>query len=171
MKSTNVVNCFILVTTLLLSSSLNTYGYDLFGSDIGHGILVTTPDQCAAACNGNASCFAWTFVRPPLKNPTSAVCFLKNAVPTPSLNSVCTSNAVCLSGIKRSDGWCGEAPTQNVGGSGVQGQGQVLSCSSGQTCGPKASARRPESWYCFFLPLFDVCKRIKIQTTDFFCQP
>jgi hypothetical protein len=54
MKSTNTVNGFILVTTLLLSASFNAYSYDFFGSDIA-SVLVANPDQCAAACVGNAS--------------------------------------------------------------------------------------------------------------------
>ncbi|MBI5044128.1 MAG: PAN domain-containing protein [Nitrospirae bacterium] len=163
MKVTNTVNSFILAVILLLSANFNAYGYDFFGSDIA-SVLVTTPDQCAAACNGNANCQAWTFVRPPLKHPTSAVCFLKNTVPAPSLNSVCTSNSVCLSGITRSDGWCGETPLRNVGGSGVQGQDQVLSCPSGQSCRPRITQTYETCWFFF------KCRGPKIQTTDFFCQ-
>lgn len=170
MKKPNTVNGFILVTTLLLSPSFNAYGYDFFASDIA-SVLVANPDQCAAACDGNANCLAWTFVRPPLKHPTSPVCFLKNAVPTPSLNSVCTSNSVCLSGIKRSDGWCGETPLRDVGGSGVQGQGEVLSCPSGLTCKSRLPTPKRKPWHCFFLPFLDECQPVKIQTTDFFCQP
>ena len=170
MKNTSPIVGSILAV-MLSFTSVNSHAYDLFGSDIGPGVLVATPDQCAAACDGNASCLAWTFVRPPLKHPTSPVCFLKNAVPTPSLNSTCTSNAVCLSGIKRSDGWCGETPNQNVGGSGVQGQGQVLSCPSGLTCKARVPPPRPKPWYCFFLPFLDECQPVKIQTTDFFCLP
>jgi hypothetical protein len=170
MKSANNINGMFLFATLLFSSSFSAYGYDLFGSDLS-SVLVTTPDQCAAACDANASCLAWTFVRPPLKHPTSAVCFLKNAVPAPSLNSVCTSNAVCLSGVKRSDGWCGETPSRTVGSSGVLGQGPVLSCPSGLTCKSKVTAPKQKPWYCFFMPFLDVCQPVKIQSTDFFCLP
>ncbi|HEY8181857.1 MAG TPA: PAN/Apple domain-containing protein [Thermoanaerobaculia bacterium] len=159
------------VAIMLVSMSLTAYGYDFFGSDISSS-LVTTPNQCSALCDANAACRAWTFVRPPLKNPTSAVCFLKSAVPAPSLNATCTSNAVCLSGIKRTDMWCGESPARNAPGSTtVMGQGAVLSCPTGFGCGPKmiSTTKNTVCWFLIFpYPCHEV---VKIQTTDFFCLP
>jgi hypothetical protein len=152
---------------LVLAAYPDVHAYDFFGSDLA-GVLVVTPDQCAAECDRNASCAAWTFVRPPLKHPTSPVCYLKSAVVAPSLNSVCTSNAVCLSGIKRSDGWCGETPLQNVGSSGVPGQGQVLSCPAWQSCRPRTIPGKPEVCWFLFFPY--PCHGQTSQTTGFFCQ-
>ncbi|MEI7869372.1 MAG: PAN domain-containing protein [Candidatus Methylumidiphilus sp.] len=161
MKSINSVNRFFIFPWVFLLASINAYGYDYFGSDLASS-LVTTPDQCASACTANGSCQAWSFVKPPLKHPTSAVCFLKKAIPVPSLNNVCSSNYVCLSGIKRTDGWCGESPNRFVQGSQILGQGQVLTCSSGKSCAPKTSTVCDGWW------IFKTCS--KIQTVDFFCQ-
>jgi hypothetical protein len=161
-RSTRAVNGIGLVMTLLLSLNFSAYAYDLFGSDIpgpSGNLLVTTTDECASACNGNSACQAWTFVKPPLKNPTSA----------PSVNAVCTANAPppCLSGVKRSDGWCGEGADPAPG---VPAQGIVLSCPSGQTCGPRVTIPKPKPWYCFFLPFLDICHQEKTITADLFCQ-
>ncbi len=164
MKRINPVYSFLLLAILMLSASFTfiAYGYDLFGSDIG-AVAVQNPDQCAAACNANSNCLAWTFVRAGLKG-SSAMCFLKNPVPAPSFNSVCKTNTDCLSGLKRSDGWCGESPNRNAQGSqSVLGQGVVLSCASGLTCKPKVS-RTCTGWW-----IFKSCSNT--QTVDFFCLP
>ena len=146
--------------------------YDFLGSDLGPGVPAANADVCNADCNANASCVAWTFVKagavPRLGG--AALCFLKSSVPPPTLDADCSSNALCVSGIKRSDGWCGETPLENVGSSGVQGQGQVLSCPSGLTCTNRVTARKPKPWYCFFLPFLDVCHPTQLQSTDLFCQ-
>jgi len=163
MKVIDAVNRLILGVALLLAANFNAYSYDLLGNDFDR-LLVTTTDQCAAACTANASCQAWTFVKPPLKHPTSAVCYLKNVVPTPQLNSVCTDNSVCLSGVKRSDGWCGETPLRNVGSSGVQGQNIVLSCAAGQSCRSKVTQTFEPCW------IFFRCRGPNLESTDFFCQ-
>ena len=61
MKTINPFNRLLLVIIVMLSATFNAYAYDLFGSDIT-GLDVQTADQCAAACNGNNNCLAWTFV-------------------------------------------------------------------------------------------------------------
>ena len=151
MKIKNSVKSVILVAILLLSATFNAYGYDLFGSDIA-SLNVVTADQCAAACNSNNSCQAWTFVRLGLKSPTSAVCFLKNSVPAPSWNSVCKTNFDCVSGYKQAN-WCGD-----------KAQGDVLSCPTGTSCNPKVTQTYETCW------IFFKCRGPKIQTTDYFCQ-
>lgn len=149
MKSTKSLNQFIIVAIILLSANINAYGYDLFGSDIA-GIDVQNSDQCAAACNSNSSCVAWTFVRAGLKGP-SARCFLKNAVPpAPSWNSVCQTNFDCVSGYKQAN-WCGD-----------KSQGDVISCATGTSCNPRTS-RSCSGWW-----IFRSCTTL--QTTDYFCQ-
>jgi hypothetical protein len=156
---------FLLLAISPLWTSFNAYGYDLFGSDIDPaGLIVGNADQCAAACNSNANCAAWTFVK------AWGKCFLKkNPVPTPSFTTNCPSNNECVSGLKRSDGWCGESPRQTFPGSGAYGQGQVLTCPAGQTCGPKISGGGFQVCWALFIPY--PCHGEKIQTTDWFCLP
>jgi len=149
MKSRGAPIRFSLLAILMLSVASTSYGYDLFGNDIA-GLDVQNPDQCASACASNSNCLAWTFVRAGLKGP-SARCFLKNPVPTPSMTGICASNYDCISGLKRTDAWCGDKP-----------QGDVLSCDAGAACLPRTS-RSCSGWW-----IFRNCTTI--QTTDFFCQ-
>jgi PAN domain len=136
MKCRNALTRLFLATSLLLSATCGVYGYDLFGSDIA-GLNVQNTDECSAACDSNADCLAWTFVRAGLHGP-SARCYLKNPVPLPSYSSVCATNYDCISGLKRSDGWCGELE-----------QGVVLSCPSGLSCRPREySETRTLDYYC-----------------------
>ena len=158
-----ILTSFILVSALMLDA----HSYDFFGSDIA-GSIVSTADQCAAACNANASCQAWTFVTAGRMGP-SARCFLKSPVPAPAFNATCPTNTACMSGLKRSDGWCGETPNRLVSGSqSILGQGQVLSCPSGQSCRPRVSGGGTQICWAFIFPY--PCHSPKIQTTDFFCQ-
>lgn len=164
MKNRGAIAAIIIALVFLLSANLTAHSYDYFGNDMPGGGLVTNPNECEAACNKNSSCVAWTYVRPGLKHPTSAVCFLKNAVPVPSLNSVCEATSDCKSGLKRNDGWCGETPSRTVAGSTVFGQDEVLMCPSGQSCRPKITQTYETCW------IFFQCRGPKIQSTDFFCQ-
>lgn len=170
MKTKNTSR-FIFVAILMLFSSYPTYGYDRMGSDIANPI-VSTPTDCAALCDGDPSCQSWTFVNPPIKHPTSAVCFLKNAVPTPEFNSTCPSNAECLSGVKDGRGqWCGES--NKVSHNGIFfAQGDVVSCPAGRTCGPLVTPkRRVPLWCIFVLWIPSVCQSgEEIMTLDHFCQ-
>lgn len=52
------------------------------------------PGLCLTACEMEAQCVAWTFVKPGVQHPTNARCWLKNTVPPP------TNNACCTSGVK-----------------------------------------------------------------------
>lgn len=161
---------FTFVATLLLFSSYPIYGYDRMGNDIANP-LVSTPTECATLCDGNPNCQSWTFVKPPMKHPTSAVCYLKNAIPNPEFNPTCPSNAECLSGVKiTSRQWCGESPKFSVSGV-LMGQGEVVNCPSGLTCKSLIPPPKPKPWYCFFLPFLDECQPVKIQTLDYYCQP
>ena len=147
MKRMDCRRAFSLFMLLWLSSSVKAHAYDLFGSDIA-GLDVANPDQCASACSSNSNCLAWTFVLPgtPRAAPgPSPRCYLKNPVPSP------TANNCCLSGLKRSDNWCGENT-----------QGLVLTCPSGLNCGSKRT-RTCEGWW-----IFRTCTTLV--TTDYFCQ-
>lgn len=169
MKSRNI-NRFIFVAIFLLFSSYDIYGYDRMGSDYANP-LVSTPTECATRCDGDTNCKSWTFVKPPIKNPTSPVCFLKSAVPAPEFNPTCPSNTECLSGVKiPSRQWCGESPGFTVSGV-LMGQGEVVNCPSGLTCKSMLAPTTPKPWYCFFLPFLDVCQQVKIQSMDYYCQP
>jgi hypothetical protein len=167
MKKIIALSGLLLVVALTLSPSFDAHAYDFFGNDIA-GLDVQNVNQCAAACNANPRCLAWTFVKAGRMGPT-ARCFLKNPIPSPSFNATCPTNAECLSGVKRSDGWCGETPLRAVqGNQNVLGQGQVLSCPSGQSCRPRILGGGTQVCWFLFFPY--PCKSEKIQTTDFFCQ-
>lgn len=158
----------IVVATIMLLTPFDAQSYDFLGVDLGPGIVVANADGCAAACNGTASCMAWTFVTAGIKGPT-AFCFLKNAVPAPTFDAACPNNAACVSGVKRADGWCGESPNAPVQGSqSVLGQGQVLTCSSGKSCQAKVSGGQTQVCWFLFFPY--PCHAPKVQTTDWFCQ-
>ena len=169
-KSKNANAVISLIAIFLLFSSFNTYGYDRLGSDYANP-LVSIPTDCATLCDRDPKCKSWTFVKPPLKHPTSPVCFLKDAVPAPSFNTTCPSNAECLSGVKDSRGqWCGESPKFTVSGV-LMGQDVVVNCPSGLTCKSILAPATQKPWYCFFLPFLDVCQPVKTQSLDLFCQP
>jgi hypothetical protein len=53
---------------------------DFFGNDIGFTYPVFSSDQCCLACNGNASCQAWTYIN------STQVCFFKNGFGTVTIN-------------------------------------------------------------------------------------
>jgi hypothetical protein len=97
----------------------------------------------------------------------SARCFLKNPVPAPSFNSTCPSNIECVSGRKRSDGWCGENPSRAIQGSQILGQGQVLTCPAAQTCAPRVTGGGTKVCWFLFFPY--PCHSERIETVDFFC--
>lgn len=169
MNARNSIFAVICVIGMIVINH-NAHGYDRMGSDIDSK-LVSTPTDCAALCDGNSACQAWTFVKPPIKHPTSAVCFLKNAVPVPEFNSTCPSNVECLSGVKvAARQWCGESPKVTVSGV-LMGQGEVVSCGSGLACKSLVPSPTQRPWYCLFLPFLDACKQVKIQTLDYYCQP
>ena len=158
----------VVIAIVLSVNNLSAYGYDRLGNDIA-SLDVQNPDECAKACNGNSNCLAWTFVRKGLKSPTSARCYLKNPVPPPSLNGVCLTNIDCVSGLKEEDGtWCGESPNRNADGSDVLGQGVVLSCSSGKSCGPRIT-REPDHW-CWFLFVPYRCHGDLSYSLTYYCQ-
>jgi len=170
MKTRNTSR-FTFVAILLLFLSYPTYGYDRGGSDIDNP-KVSTPTECAALCDGDPRCRSWTFVRPPIKHPTSPVCFLKDAVPEPSIKSPCPSNIECLSGVKDSRGqWCGENPRKTVSGE-LMGQGDVVDCPSGLTCRPIVTIPpKAPLWCIFVLWIPKVCQPSEsLSTIDYFCQ-
>jgi len=96
MRFTIIVSAFAvaLLSTPAWTQTIE-YGKDRAGSDITHFNLPATsvPQNCQGACEANASCVAWTFVRSGWQGPTP-VCWLKNAAPNPT-DSVC-----CVSGKK-----------------------------------------------------------------------
>jgi hypothetical protein len=71
------------------------YGTDRYGSDFMNIFMQSNgaPQSCRAACNANAECVAWTFVRSGYQGPQPR-CWLKSAIPSP-VSAVC-----CVSGVK-----------------------------------------------------------------------
>ncbi len=66
-------------------------GVDRPGSDY-HGFQMTQakPVLCQQACNNDARCRAWTYVKPGIKGPKAA-CFLKDRIPLPRKDACCVS--------------------------------------------------------------------------------
>ena len=165
MKKFSRVSLLVAIALLLANLNFNVYAYDFFGGDIA-STLVQDADACAAACNGNTNCRGWTWVK------ARGVCYLKRVVSAPMFTLACPTNSECVSGLKRSDRWCGENPARNVPGSltvggqpTVMGQGQVLFLppARGLSCKPRVSTTCTGWW------IFKNCS--KTQTVDFFWLP
>jgi hypothetical protein len=77
------------------SAQTMEYGTDRYGGDFMNIYMSanSAPQSCRAACNANADCVAWTFVRSGYQGPQTR-CWLKNTIPPPA-NAVC-----CVSGVK-----------------------------------------------------------------------
>lgn len=68
-----------------LEAGLDRPGGDFHSFDVGND-----PAQCATACEGDAQCRAFTFVRPG-EQGDSARCWLKDSVPEPQPSDCCVS--------------------------------------------------------------------------------
>jgi hypothetical protein len=53
------------------------------------------PEACASLCQGNAQCFAWTYVKPGIQG-RRARCWLKNRIPAAVPDACCTSGVTRL---------------------------------------------------------------------------
>lgn len=81
---------------------------DRMGSDYsGYDLSSADPELCRKACDGDAQCKAYTYVKPGVQGP-NARCYLKNAVPAPS------PNACCVSGVKQAAAQRGAIGGQSV---------------------------------------------------------
>src|SRR5262245_12117103 len=71
------------------------FGVDRAGGDFRHFDLPADPSgkSCAAACQADESCRAWTYVRPGYVG-SSAVCYLKNRITRPVRKPCCISGVV-----------------------------------------------------------------------------
>jgi hypothetical protein len=71
------------------------FGFDRDGGDLRHFDVASDPTggTCQAACEGEAPCRAWTYVRPGYVG-TSAVCYLKNRITRPLLKPCCISGVI-----------------------------------------------------------------------------
>jgi hypothetical protein len=85
-------------------------GMDRMGGDYKNfTVNQADPAVCRKACADDATCKAYTFVKPGIKGPT-AVCFLKSAAAPASANACCTS------GVKSAGGLIVLTPTKQPGG-------------------------------------------------------
>ena len=77
-------------------NGLIEFGIDRFGGDYRHFDVPTdgTGKTCQRACEADATCRAWTYVRPGYLGQ-SAVCYLKNHITRPM------RKACCLAGVVR----------------------------------------------------------------------
>ncbi|WP_164712231.1 PAN domain-containing protein [Methylobacterium currus] len=67
------------------------YSTDRPGLDYRNVVLAQADaNLCLSACNGEAQCKAWTYVRPGVQGP-QARCWLKSNVPAPVASACCTS--------------------------------------------------------------------------------
>lgn len=81
------------VSGLRTEVDTNRQGSDYASFDLAGG----TAQQCAARCEGDGSCRAWTFVKPGVQGP-GARCYLKNPAPAPTPNNCCVSGVVKRAG-------------------------------------------------------------------------
>lgn len=81
---------------------------DRMGSDYsGYDLSAADPELCRKACEDDAQCKAYTYVKPGVQGP-NARCYLKNAVPAAS------ANACCISGVKQAVARSGAIQTPSV---------------------------------------------------------
>jgi hypothetical protein len=71
------------------------FAIDRIGGDYRNFELPADPSgkSCASACDGDAKCRAWTYMRPGYGGP-SATCFLKDRVTAPQPRPCCISGVV-----------------------------------------------------------------------------
>lgn len=72
-----------------LETDVNRLGNDFRAFDLA----AADPDLCRAACDDDARCKAFTYVKPGLQGP-SAKCWLKDQTPT------ARAEGCCVSGVK-----------------------------------------------------------------------
>jgi len=65
-------------------------GVNRGGADYKHLNIANDPKACQQMCQGEGQCQAWTFVKPGVQG-SSAVCWMKNAVPDAGSSNCCTS--------------------------------------------------------------------------------
>jgi hypothetical protein len=76
-------------------NDLTEFGMDRFGGDLRSIELPADPSgkSCAADCEEEAQCRAWTYVRPGYIGP-AASCFLKDRITRPQRKPCCISGVV-----------------------------------------------------------------------------
>ncbi|MGA9521202.1 MAG: PAN domain-containing protein [Myxococcaceae bacterium] len=95
-------------------------GSDILNFEFEDGDVAQNAAACAAACQNEQRCRAWTYVRPGVQGPKSR-CWLKDAVPAPVPNAT-----FAVSGVVRPDG---AAPSgAALGGAGQAGTATPAGC-------------------------------------------
>src|SRR5690349_4608794 len=85
----------LLGATVAYASTVSMeYDTDRAGSDYtGFEITTADPEQCRMACANDTRCLAYTYVKPGIQG-ANARCWLKDVVPSATVNSC------CISGVK-----------------------------------------------------------------------
>jgi len=85
------LGCVLLAVALTAGAAAAQTGYDRFGGDYtSFEVRTGDPDVCAARCERDARCRAWSFSYPRTA-AGAATCWLKNQVPPRVENSCCVS--------------------------------------------------------------------------------
>lgn len=93
-RSAWIAAAFAACAALAGGSALAQTDTDLPGSDYKNFDLDSPrPELCEAACNTEAECVAYTYVKPDIQGP-NARCWLKNGLPDP------VADTCCISGVK-----------------------------------------------------------------------
>src|SRR5215207_1781149 len=106
----------LLMVALLAGSvpSAAQMGFDRAGGDYAHFVVRSgDPAQCAARCDRDPHCRAWSFTYPHMAGP-DAICWLKNEVVRPAPNPCCASG-VRGSGVLESRSQAVEFSIDRVG--------------------------------------------------------
>jgi hypothetical protein len=90
----------VMAAAMILSIAGQTYAWedntDRPGMDYKNfNLTASDPALCENACKGDATCKAWTYVKPNTIQGPQARCWLKNSVPAAK------ANQCCISGVKQ----------------------------------------------------------------------
>jgi hypothetical protein len=86
-------NCCVSGVTTGIEPGINRAGSDYRNFQVGNADLRNQPELvCRTACQKEAQCKAWTYVKPGVQGP-NARCWLKTGVPVASVNTCCVSGS------------------------------------------------------------------------------
>src|SRR5262249_26392758 len=93
-RSLSILACCVVLGTIAVIGARAQSGTNRYGGDYARFVVNSgDPEQCAARCEREQRCRAWTFSYPRTAG-SSAICWLKSSV-TPRVEDPC-----CVSGVK-----------------------------------------------------------------------